>query len=281
MPSALRIATWNINSARTREDRVREFLARSDVDVLCLQETKCTDAQFPDFSDTGYRQVHHGDGSFNGVALLSRVGVSDVRTDFGQPGFDKDPAAPQEPEARALGAVCGGVEVWSLYVPNGREISDRHYTYKLDFLGALASYAEKTEGPLVLAGDFNIIPTDDDVWDPSLFVGKTHVTPRERAALRRLEDAGLTESTAPLTGTYSYWDYQSLRFQRGQGIRIDLQFCRCITPSAGEAPVTDTDERRGRGASDHAPVTVTYTVPALPSLPSLPSLPAESAVSGS
>lgn len=258
----MRIATWNINSARTREGRVRDVLARADVDVLCLQETKCTDAQFPDFSDTGYAQVHHGNGSFNGVAVLSRVGFDDgadaALRDFGQPGFDKDPAAPQGQEARALGVTCGGVEVWSLYVPNGREISDRHYTYKLDFLAALASYAERTDHPLVLTGDFNIIPTDDDVWDPALFLGKTHVTPRERAALAALEDAGLTEATAPLKGHYSYWDYQAMRFQRGQGIRIDLQYCRGISPATDPAPFVDVAERRGRGASDHAPVVVSY-----------------------
>ncbi|WP_291476282.1 exodeoxyribonuclease III [Corynebacterium sp.] len=254
----MRVATWNINSVRTREARVRDFLSRSDVDVLCLQETKCTDAQFPDFSDTGYEQAHHGLGSFNGVAVLSRTGIDEVTTDFGQPGFDKDPAAPQEQEARALGVTCGGVRVWSLYVPNGREISDRHYTYKLDFLDALASYAEQEHRPTVVTGDFNITPTDDDVWDPSFFVGKTHVTPRERAALRHLEDAGLTEATAPLRGRYSYWDYQAMRFQRGQGIRIDLQYCRGITPADDPEPWVDVDERRGKGASDHAPVIVAY-----------------------
>lgn len=255
----MRIATWNINSARIRESRVRDFLTRADVDVLCLQETKCADDQFPDFSDTGYAQVHHGLGSFNGVAVLSRVGVDNGRTDFGQPGFDKDPDAPQEQEARALGVTCAGVEVWSLYVPNGREISDRHYTYKLDFLDALMSYARRTDHPLALTGDFNIIPTDEDVWDPALFVGKTHVTPRERAALRNLEKAGLTEATAPLRGHYSYWDYQAMRFQRGQGIRIDLQYCRGLTPVDAPPPEVDVAERRGKGASDHAPVTVTYS----------------------
>ncbi|WP_414122490.1 exodeoxyribonuclease III [Corynebacterium nuruki] len=251
----MRIATWNINSVRTREARVRDFLARADVDVLCLQETKCTDAQFPDFSDTGYAQAHCGDGSFNGVALLSRVGLDGVRTDFGQPGFAKDPAADQTREPRAIGATCGGAEVWSLYVPNGREIRDRHFTYKLDFLAALASYARSGDGSLVVTGDFNVIPTDEDVWDPALFTGSTHVTPRERAALHALTDAGLTEATAGLRGRYSYWDYQAMRFPKGQGIRIDLQYSRGLEPGAAEI---DVDERRGRGASDHAPVIVDY-----------------------
>lgn len=253
----MRIATWNVNSSRNREQRIRDFLERSDVDVLCLQETKCTDEQFPDFSDMGYEQAHHGFSAWNGVAVLSRIGLEDVSTSFGQPGFDKDPAAEPTEEARALSAVCGGVRVWSLYVPNGREISDRHYTYKLDFLDALVSSLREGTEPTVVVGDFNIIPTDADVWDRSFFDGKTHVTPRERAALKRLvTDAGMTEATAGLSGTYSYWDYQAMRYQRNQGIRIDLQFSRGMT--AGRA-WTDADERKGKGASDHAPVIVDYT----------------------
>ncbi|MGO1949923.1 MAG: exodeoxyribonuclease III [Mycobacteriaceae bacterium] len=253
----MRIATWNINSARNREQRIRDFLDRSDVDVLCLQETKCADDQFPDFSGTGYEQAHAGVNAWNGVAILSRVGITDVRTSFGQPGFDKDPDAEPAIEPRAIGAVCGGVEVWSLYVPNGRDIPDRHYTYKLDFLDALTSYLQGRDSPVVTVGDFNIIPTDGDVWDRSYFDGKTHVTPRERAALERLvTDGGMEESTASLEGTYSYWDYQAMRFQRNQGVRIDLQFSRDLSP--GRAWV-DKDERSGKGASDHAPVIVDYT----------------------
>lgn len=260
----MRIATWNINSARNREDRIRGFLERSDVDVLCLQETKCADNQFPDFSDTGYAQAHVGENAWNGVALLSRVGLDDVRSDFGQPGFSKDPEAETTTEPRAVGAVCGGVEVWSFYIPNGREISDRHYTYKLDYLDALASYLERRaadastdETPVVTVGDFNIIPTDRDVWDPSWFDGKTHVTPRERAALAEITGrGGMTEATAGLEGTYSYWDYQAMRFQKNQGIRIDLQFSRGLTVTSAEV---DKAERSGKGASDHAPVIVEYT----------------------
>jgi exodeoxyribonuclease-3 len=252
----MRIATWNINSARNREQRVRDFLERSDVDVLSLQETKCTDDQFPDFSDTGYAQAHHGANAWNGVAVLSRVGIDSVRTSFGQPAFDKDPEAEPTVEPRAVGAVCDGVEVWSLYVPNGREISDRHFTYKLDFLDALASYAKGARDKTVVVGDFNIAPTDEDVWDRSFFDGKTHVTPRERAALTTIvETGGLQEATESLKGTYSYWDYQAMRFQRNQGVRIDLQFSRGLQVS--DAWV-DADERKGKGASDHAPVIVDY-----------------------
>lgn len=255
----MRIATWNINSVRTREQRVRDFLERSDVDVLCLQETKCTDKQFPDFTDLGYEQAHHGLHSFNGVALLSRVGLEDVLIDFGQPGFDKDLTAPQDLEARAIGAVCGGVRVWSLYVPNGREIRDPHYTYKLRWLDALASYAKKeeTEDKLVLTGDFNIAPRDEDVWDRSFFDGKTHVTPNERARLRAFQDANLVEATDMIKDHYTYWDYQALRFQKNEGIRIDLQFSRGVTATSARV---DRDERKGKGASDHAPVIVDYAV---------------------
>ena len=262
----MRIATWNINSVRTREERVREFLQRSDVDVLCLQETKCTDKQFPDFSDTGYQQAHFGLHSFNGVAILSRVGLEDVQTDFGQPGFDKDLDADQALEARAIGATCGGVEIWSLYVPNGREIADPHYSYKLRWLDALAAYAagsglgaseRKSSQKLCLVGDYNIAPRDKDVWDRRFFDGRTHVTPNERARLRALEDAGMTAATDLIADEYTYWDYQAMRFQKGEGMRIDLQYCRGLTPTSARV---DRDERKGKGASAHAPVIVDYSV---------------------
>lgn len=246
---------------RTREQRVRDFLERSDVDVLCLQETKCTDAQFPDFNDTGYEQAHFGLHAFNGVAILSRIGLTDIKTDFGQPGFDKDLDADQLLEARAIGATVGlgsaegPVEVWSLYVPNGREIHDPHYSYKLRWLDTLADYAAQGTGPLVLCGDFNIAPRDEDVWDRSVFNGKTHVTPRERAALKKLESVGLTQATEIIHDQYTYWDYQALRFQKDEGIRIDLHYARGLDATAGHV---DKDERRGKGASDHAPVIIDY-----------------------
>lgn len=270
----MRIATWNINSVRIREERVRDFLERSNVDVLCLQETKCTDKQFPDFQDTGYEQAHFGLHSFNGVAILSRVGLENVKTNFGQPGFDKDLTQEQTLEARAIGANCGDVEVWSLYVPNGRDINDPHYSYKLRWLRALANYAhgedvsgtsadtageaiEPAADKLCLTGDFNIAPRDEDVWDRSHFDGKTHVTPNERQALSALEKAGLVQATKLIQDEYTYWDYQAMRFQKGEGMRIDLQFARGLNATAARV---DRDERKGKGASDHAPVIVDYEV---------------------
>lgn len=253
----MRIATWNINSVRKREQRVRDFLDRSDVDVLCLQETKCTDEQFPDFTDTGYAQAHHGLNSFNGVAILSRVGLDNIQHDFGQPGFAKDLSATPTVEARAIGAECGGVTVWSLYVPNGRDIADPHYTYKLRWLQALAAYAATGPKALCLVGDFNIAPRDADVWDRSYFNGKTHVTPRERACLDDLEQAGLTPATDLIKDHYTYWDYQAMRFQKNEGIRIDLHYARGLT---AESARVDRDERSGKEPSDHAPVIVDYSI---------------------
>ncbi|WP_025253643.1 exodeoxyribonuclease III [Corynebacterium vitaeruminis] len=253
----MRIVNWNVNSMRTRVERVQAFLTRHDVDVLAVQETKCKDEQFPylAFEELGYEVAHFGLNQWNGVAIISRVGIEDVATSFpGQPGFNKDPGKKQAIEARALGATCGGVRVWSLYVPNGREIADPHYDYKLRWLYALSCYVGAApDERMVLLGDYNIAPRDQDVWDIRAFEGKTHVTEPERQAFESLLDAGL-DITSPLEG-YSYWDYKGGRFQRGQGMLIDFQLSRGLRPTNS---FIDVDERRGTGASDHAPVVVDY-----------------------
>ncbi|MBP3088447.1 exodeoxyribonuclease III [Corynebacterium sp. sy017] len=253
----MRIANWNVNSARTRVDRMVAFLARHDVDVLTVQETKCKDEQFPyqAFEECGYQVAHLGHNQWNGVALISRVGLTDVCEHFPhQPGFNKDPAQRQAREARALSALCQGVRVWSLYVPNGREIADPHYDYKLRWLYSLADYVtHSAEHKLVLSGDFNIAPEDKHVWDIEAFIDKTHITEPERQAFDNLIDAGLS-LTSPTEG-FSYWDYQAGRFQRNQGMLIDFQLARGV--SATQAFI-DVDERKGKGASDHAPVIVDY-----------------------
>ena len=259
----MRIVNWNVNSARTRVDRMTDFLQRHDVDVLAVQETKCTDAQFPylAFEALGYEVAHYGLNQWNGVAIISRVGIDDVRTSFpGQPGFAKDPSAPQDVEARAIGALCGGVDIWSLYVPNGREIADRHYDYKLRWLYALGNYAStRLDVPAVFLGDYNIAPRDEDVWDMAFFEGKTHVTEPERAAFDDLLDLGLNETTRQFTeGGYTYWDYKSGRFGKNEGMRIDFQLATpLLTPIGG---FIDVEERSTKGASDHAPVVVDYEV---------------------
>ncbi|GAA1471594.1 exodeoxyribonuclease III [Corynebacterium felinum] len=250
----MRIANWNVNSARTRVDRMAAFLQRHDIDVCLVQETKCKDEQFPYDAFSDYEIAHFGLNQWNGVAILSRVGLDDVDKQFpGQPGFHKDPTQPQNIEARAIAATCGGVRVWSLYVPNGREIADPHYDYKLRWLYALRNHVANTTGPLVLGGDFNIAPEDRHVWSMAAFAGKTHVTEPERQAFDALLDAGLSIAS-PIDG-YSYWDYKGARFQRGEGMLIDFQLCRDLNPTTS---FIDVEERAGDGASDHAPVIVEY-----------------------
>lgn len=263
----MRIASWNVNSARTRVDRMVDFLTRQDIDVLAVQESKCTDEQFPAhrFEEIGYEVAHFGLSQWNGVAIISRVGIADVDTQFpGQPGFDKDPTQEQHLEARAIGATCGGVRVWSLYVPNGREIADPHYEYKLRWLFALRNYVADTlrEDPecrLVLCGDYNIAPRDEDVWDISFFDGKTHITEPERACFEALLETGLTEASRGFTeGQFTYWDYKGMRFEKGQGMRIDFQLASQALMKTASGGFIDQEERSWKGASDHAPVVVDY-----------------------
>ena len=260
----MRIATWNVNSVRSRIDRVMGVLERHDLDVLLLQETKCRDDQFPtlDLAAKGYELAHHGLNQWNGVAVISRVGLDDVQIGFpSMPGFG-DPVAP---EARAIGATCGGVRVWSLYIPNGREIDHPHYHYKLDWLSRLRDdatgwLADDADAQILLAGDWNIAPTDDDVWDVAFFEGRTHVTAPERAAFQAIVDAGFSDVVRPFTpgpGVYTYWDYTQLRFPKKQGMRIDFALASPALASRVTDAMIDREERKGKGASDHAPVVVT------------------------
>jgi exodeoxyribonuclease-3 len=259
----MRLATWNVNSIRSRADRVAAFLQRHDVDVLALQETKCRDDQFPEmmFSALGYEVAHVGYSQWNGVAILSRVGLDDVTVGFpGQPGWGETPAE----EARALGATCGGVRVWSLYVPNGRALADPHYTYKLDWLAALRTtaagwLADDPAAQVALVGDWNIAPEDDDVWDMSAFTHSTHVSEPERAAFRAIVEAGYADVVRPFApgpGVYTYWDYVRLRFPRREGMRIDFVLGSPALAARQTGALIDREERKGKGASDHAPVIV-------------------------
>jgi exodeoxyribonuclease-3 len=262
----VRVATWNVNSIRSRVDRVAAWLQRRDVDVLALQETKCRDDQFPEdrFTDLGYQVAHVGYSQWNGVAIVSRVGLDDVEVGFpGQPSWGDDPAT----EARALGATCGGVRVWSLYVPNGRTLADPHYQYKLEWLAALREtaagwLAADPQAQLALVGDWNIAPENDDVWDMTVFAHSTHVSPPERAAFRAVVDAGYADVVRPFApgpGVYTYWDYTQLRFPRREGMRIDFVLGSPALAARVDAALIDREERKGKGASDHAPVAVRLT----------------------
>lgn len=256
--ACMKVTNWNVNSIRTRLDRCLAFLERSDTDVALLQETKCTDAQFPylAFEHIGYEVTHVGHSQWNGVAIVAKksVGISEVMTSFpGQPGFDKDPDKPQAIEARAVGALCGGVRLWSLYVPNGRAVEDPHYDYKLRWLYALSSYvATSREDKVILGGDFNIAPEDSHVWDINQFAGLTHVTEPERQAFLMLQDS--LGVSSPTTG-FSYWDYKGARFPKNEGMLIDFQLARGLKATNS---FIDVAERKGKGASDHAPVIVEY-----------------------
>lgn len=261
----MRIATWNVNSIRARAERVVDWLARSDVDVLAMQETKCSDGQFPtmSFLAAGYDVASVGFSQWNGVAIASRVGIDEVATSFpGQPDWARDAEAEPVQEARAIGATCGGVRVWSLYVPNGRALDDPHYTYKLAWLDALRTagatwLADDPGAPIALTGDWNIAPTDDDVWDTAFFADKTHTSARERAAFGAVVGAGYTDVVRPFTpGEFTYWDYTQLRFARREGMRIDFALCSPALAERVTAATIDRQERKGKGASDHAPVVV-------------------------
>jgi exodeoxyribonuclease-3 len=205
----MRLATWNVNSVTPRLPRLVQWLSAVAPDVCCLQETKTADFPVAEVAALGYEVAAHGTGRWNGVAVLSKVGIDDVSLGFdGQPGFP-------DPEPRAVGATCGGVRVWSLYVPNGRTVDDPHYTYKLEWLAALRTALAPqiaTGMPLVVCGDFNVAPADRDVWDPRAFVGSTHVTEPERAALGALLDLGLVDVVPePMKGPnpFTYWDYRA------------------------------------------------------------------------
>lgn len=256
----MRIVTWNVNSIGARLERVVGWLERHQPDVLALQELKCTDEAFPmmEIQALGYEAATWGTGRWNGVALLSRIGLDDVTI-----GLTDQPHYEDSLEPRAIGATCDGVRVWSVYVPNGREVGHAHFHYKLEWLGALrttlaAEMAAAPDRPLAVIGDFNIAPTDDDVWDISVFEGSTHVTPEERATLTALHSAGLAEvMPRALKGNpYTYWDYRQAAFGRGWGMRIDLVLANTPFVSRVSDAWIDREERKGKGASDHAPVVV-------------------------
>lgn len=252
----MRIVTWNVNSLKARLPRVEEWLADVRPDVCCLQETKLADDAFPTmaFEALGYESVHHGDGRWNGVAILSRVGLADVQRGFVD-GLEPDP------DTRLVAATCGGVRVHSVYVPNGRALGDPHYDYKLSWLARLREQLERTchaDRDVVVCGDFNIAPSDLDVWDPEAFVGSTHVTGPERDALRTLWDWGLVDTFRARypdePGLFSYWDYTAGRFHKREGMRIDYVLSSPPLAARCTLDLVDRNARKGTKPSDHAPV---------------------------
>ncbi|MEI7860234.1 MAG: exodeoxyribonuclease III [Acidimicrobiales bacterium] len=256
----MRIATWNVNSLNARLARVEEWIAYARPDVLCLQETKQADAAFPHgaFAALGYESAHHGDGRWNGVAIISKVGLENVTT-----GLD---SADDAEGTRVIGADCGGVRVVSVYVPNGRSLDDEHYPAKLAWLARLRDVLEETSAPdrpLAVCGDFNVAPDDRDVWDPSEFEGMTHVSAPEREALANLEAWGLVDvfrRLYPDDRLFSWWDYRGGSFHRHRGMRIDLILVTEVVAEQTTYALIDRQARKGEKPSDHTPVFIDVAV---------------------
>jgi exodeoxyribonuclease-3 len=254
----MRVVTWNVNSLRARLERVEEWVGEVEPDVLCIQETKLADDAFPalTFEAMGYECAHYGQGQWNGVAILSKVGLDDVVANF---AGDIEP----DPDARILTATCGGVRVSCCYVPNGRSLDDDHYTYKLSWLDRLLAHLAVDSTPsddVIVTGDFNIAPADIDVHDPQKFIGATHVSAPERDRLAALCDWGLTDlfrgQHPDADRVYSWWDYRAGDFHQGRGMRIDLVLGSASVVERLQWSVIDRNARKGKQPSDHAPVIV-------------------------
>jgi exodeoxyribonuclease-3 len=233
----MRIATWNLNSVKARLPRLLSWLELRQPDVLLVQETKATEQSWPtaELQALGYESAHLGNGRWNGVGILSRVGLADVTR-----GLTEQPSFEGVLEDRAVGATCAGLRLWSLYVPNGREVGHQHFEYKLRFLQAVGTQSASeraalgTDAPFGLLGDFNVAPHDQDVWDIAAFDGCTHVSAPERAAVKAIQQASGPQ--APLAELmprasvdpedtrhpYTFWEMRMLGFQKGRGMRIDL-----------------------------------------------------------
>ena len=256
--SPVRVATWNVNSVKQRMPRLLPWLDQRQPDVVCLQETKLADEAFtallgPELDAREYAVASYGEPRWNGVAILSRAGLDGVVTGIpGAPGFP-------HPEARAVSATCGGIRVHSVYVPNGRTPGSEHYHYKLAWLAALREAVKAGPEAVMVCGDVNIAPADADVFDPDAYVGQTHVTPPERAALAELQALGLHDVVRdrwPGERVFTYWDYRAGMFHQNLGMRIDLVLASSPVAGRVKAAWVDREARKGTGPSDHAPVIV-------------------------
>ena len=255
----MRIATWNVNSLKVRLPKLEEWLAYAQPDVVCLQETKMADAAFPAlaFQALGYESAHHGEGRWNGVAILSRIGLDDPIAGFRHATEDA------QVESRLLTATCGGIRVSSVYVPNGRQVGTGHFEAKLRWLDDLRTHLTEDVDPMhdeiVVCGDFNVAPDDRDVWDPSKANGGTHVTAEERQAIKDLDAAGLADAFRLRHSgdrLFSWWDYRAGDFHKHKGMRIDLVLVsRPLQPKVTFALI-DRQARKGKLPSDHAPLIV-------------------------
>jgi exodeoxyribonuclease-3 len=257
----MRVVTWNVNSLRARLERVEQWIVEVQPDVLCIQETKLADDAFPGlaFEALGYESAHYGQGQWNGVAIVSKVGIDDVVTNFAE-GIEPDP------DARVITATCAGIRIACCYVPNGRSLDDDHYTYKLSWLDRLVEHLARDTSPdaeVIVTGDFNIAPEDRDVYDIRKFQNSTHVSQAERDRLAAIEGWGLTDlfrrQHPDVDSVYSWWDYRSGDFHQGRGLRIDLVLGSASVAQRCEWSAIDRNARKGKQPSDHAPVMVDLT----------------------
>lgn len=269
----MRIATWNVNSIRTRIGRVIDWLEREHIDVLAMQEIKCRPDQFPveEFERLGYDVVAHGFNQWNGVAFASRHEMTDIERSFeGMPGFGKAINGQEQGEcgnglpleARALGVTVGDLRLWNLYVPNGRSLDDPHYAYKLTWLDELRQRTQEWLNedpvlPLALMGDFNIAPLDVDMGDPSFVPGRsTHISAAEREVFQGFLEFLSDPVREIVPEGYTFWDYKAGRFPKNEGMRIDFILGSPTFSGAVVDASIHRDERKGDGPSDHVPVVV-------------------------
>jgi exodeoxyribonuclease III len=254
----VRVATWNVNSVKQRLPRLLPWLDQRQPDVVCLQETKLADEAFTallgdQLAERGYEVALHGEPAWNGVAILSKVGLEDV-----VPGLPGGPGFPHQ-EARVVSATCGGIRILSVYVPNGRTPGSEHYEYKLAWLASLRAMVAAGGDAVIVCGDVNIAPADADVFDPDAYIGQTHVTAPERAALAELQAVGLRDVVRdrwPDERVFTYWDYRAGMFHQDLGMRIDLVLAGAPVAERVKAAWVDRHARKGKGPSDHAPVIV-------------------------
>ncbi len=260
----MRVATWNVNSIRQRTDHLRAWLAERQPDIACLQEIKCVDDAFPReaFESLGYNLAVHGQKTFNGVAILSKLKFDEVV--IGLPGDDTDDHA-RFIEA-TVSTPSGVVRVASIYLPNGNPTNTDKYSYKLKWMDRLSHYAKerlKLEEPLILAGDYNVIPTPDDVHNPAAWVNDALFLPQTRERFRSLTHMGFTDAIRATTddrGLYTFWDYQAGAWQKNWGIRIDHML---LSPQAADRLTgagIDKHVRSWEKPSDHVPVYIDLAI---------------------
>ena len=254
----MRVVSWNINSLRKRQDRLFEWLEGTQPDVVCLQETKCSDEQFPALAlqSAGYDAAYHGEKSYNGVAILSKTKLTEIRTSLCDEVVD--------PQSRVISATTAHLRIYSVYAPNGQVIGSPAFTYKLEWYSRLRDcLTRERDADLAVCGDFNVAPEDIDIHDPQLWRGAIMCSEGERAAFQQLCAIGLRDTLRlhpHEPGLFTWWDYRMLAFPKNRGLRIDAVLASESLAKKCTASGVDRDMRRGKDPSDHAPIWAEFTL---------------------